>query len=161
MLVVHGPGRPSKILQDRYLAKLMGRKKISFAIGYITLMMRFSFREQMDSALLICWPLDLQVSGLWGVAWWDECWGWEHFPKSTLTWGVTAARTWWRTKVQSTRERERVHPCHLCDKALESLPMPNHYKIFQHIGHVFVCEGSGKKWQFLTPPLPPRNLVYQ
>ena len=61
MLVVHGPGYPSKILQDRYLAKLMGREKISFAIGYITLMIRFSFREQMDSVAYLPAP------GLGGV----------------------------------------------------------------------------------------------
>ena len=30
MLVVHGASRPSKILQDRYLAKLMARRRISF-----------------------------------------------------------------------------------------------------------------------------------
>ena len=36
MLVVHGASRPSKILQDRYLAKLMANRRISFAICYIT-----------------------------------------------------------------------------------------------------------------------------
>ena len=35
MLVVHGAGSPSKILQNRYLAKLMARMRISFAICYI------------------------------------------------------------------------------------------------------------------------------
>ena len=32
ILVVHGASRPSKILQDRYLAKLMAHRRISFAI---------------------------------------------------------------------------------------------------------------------------------
>ena len=47
MLVVHGAGCPSKILQDRYLAKLMARRRISFAICYITFKTRISFKEHM------------------------------------------------------------------------------------------------------------------
>ena len=48
---------------------------------------------------------------------------------------------------QSTRERERVRPCNVCDKAFKYLPTPNQHKIWQHIGHVFVCKGCGKKFQ--------------
>ena len=47
MLVVHGASRPSKILQDRYLAKLMARRITSFAICYITLKTMISFKEHM------------------------------------------------------------------------------------------------------------------
>ena len=49
MLVVHRAGRPSKILQDRYLAKLMARRRIIFAICYITIKTKFSFKEHMKS----------------------------------------------------------------------------------------------------------------
>ena len=35
MLVVHGVSRPLKILQDRYLAKLMAARRIRFAICYV------------------------------------------------------------------------------------------------------------------------------
>ena len=41
MLVVHGASRPSKILQDKYLAKLMERRMISFFICYIAFKTRF------------------------------------------------------------------------------------------------------------------------
>ena len=47
MLVVHGASRPSKILQDRYLAKLMARRWISFVICYIAFKSRISFEEHM------------------------------------------------------------------------------------------------------------------
>ena len=36
MLVVHGVGRPSKILQDRHLANLMTRRKITFKARIIS-----------------------------------------------------------------------------------------------------------------------------
>ena len=47
MLVVHKASRPLKILQDRYLAKLMARRRISFVICYIALKFRNSFNEHM------------------------------------------------------------------------------------------------------------------
>ena len=43
----------------------------------------------------------------------------------------------WGDKAQ---ERERDHPCNVCDKAFKSLQMPN-----KHSGHVFSCKGCGKK----------------
>ena len=49
MLVVHGAGGPSKILQDIYLAKLMARRWISCAVCYPTFKTRFSFKELMKS----------------------------------------------------------------------------------------------------------------
>ena len=48
---------------------------------------------------------------------------------------------------QSTRERERVHPCNVCDKAFKSLQMPSKYRIWQHSGHVFACKGCDKKFK--------------
>ena len=48
MLVIHGASRPSKILQDRYLAKLMAGRRISFAICYVTFKTRISFKEHMN-----------------------------------------------------------------------------------------------------------------
>ena len=47
ILVVHGASRPSKILQYRYLAKLMAHRRICFAICYITFKTRISFKEHM------------------------------------------------------------------------------------------------------------------
>ena len=46
-MVVHGAGHPSKILQGRYLAKLMAGRWISCTICYITLKTRFSLKEHM------------------------------------------------------------------------------------------------------------------
>ena len=45
---------------------------------------------------------------------------------------------------QSTRERERVHPCNVCDKTFKSLQMLSKHKIWQHSGNVFTCKGCGK-----------------
>ena len=47
MVVVHGARRPSKILQDRYLAKLMARTRISFFICYIAFKTRISFKKHI------------------------------------------------------------------------------------------------------------------
>ena len=47
---------------------------------------------------------------------------------------------------QCTRERERVHPCNVCDKAFKSLQMLSQHKIWQHSGNVFACKGCGKKF---------------
>ena len=43
MLVIHEACRHSKILHDRYLAKLMTHRRISFAICFITFKTRISF----------------------------------------------------------------------------------------------------------------------
>ena len=47
MFMFHGASCPSKILRDRYLAKLMARRRISLAICYITFKTRISFTEHM------------------------------------------------------------------------------------------------------------------
>ena len=47
MLVVHGASRLKKILQDRYLVKLLAHQRISFVICYITFKMRIRFKENM------------------------------------------------------------------------------------------------------------------
>ena len=49
----------------------------------------------------------------------------------------------WGDKAQ---ERERVHPCNVCDKAFKSLQMLSQHKIWQHSGNVFVCKGCGKNF---------------
>ena len=76
---------------------------------------------------------------------WDE----EPFPTSTVTLCLTAVRSWWSTKVQRTREREKegVHPYNMFYKAVTSLPSPNQHKTWQHIGHMFLCKGCGKKFK--------------
>ena len=43
-------------------------------------------------------------------------------------------------------DRERVHPCNVCDKAFKSLKTPNQHTLWQHSGHVFVCKGCGKNF---------------
>ena len=50
ILVVHGASRPSKILQDRHLAKLMARKRNSFAICCITFKTRIRFKENLKKS---------------------------------------------------------------------------------------------------------------
>ena len=44
------------------------------------------------------------------------------------------------------RERERVHPCNVCQKAFKSLQMLSQHKIWQHSKNVFACKGCGKKF---------------
>ena len=54
MLVVHGGSHPSTIMQDRYVAKLMARRRISLSICYIIFKTRIGFQEHMKwSALLL------------------------------------------------------------------------------------------------------------
>ena len=81
--------------------------------------------------VLICWHLVLQVSkaGLWG----HSCCCWIESK--------------WADKEQ---EREKVHPCKVCDKAFKSLPTPNLHRIWQHSGHVFVCNVFVKEFKPLT-----------
>ena len=47
MLIVHGASRKKKILQDRYLVKLLAHQRISFVICYITFKTRISFKEHL------------------------------------------------------------------------------------------------------------------
>ena len=47
-LEVHGASCPSKILQDRYLTKLIAHRRTNFAICYITFKTRISFKEHME-----------------------------------------------------------------------------------------------------------------
>ena len=63
----------------------------------------------------------------------------------------------WGDKAQ---ERERVHPCNVCDKAFKSLPTPNQHKIWQHSGHVFVCKGCGKKFKTNNSINSHKKLVF-
>ena len=63
MLVVHGASRLSKILQDKYLSKLMARGKISFVICYIAFKPRISFNKHMKRGahLMAPEPEDVKV----------------------------------------------------------------------------------------------------
>ena len=61
MLMVHGAGRPSQIIQDRYLASLMAWRWISCNNCYITFNTKFSFKEHMKSGA------HLLVTGTAGV----------------------------------------------------------------------------------------------
>ena len=90
MLVVHGAGRPSKILQNRYLAKLMACRRMSFAICYITFKTRISFKEHMKSGTHLLAPGPAGVEGrfmgefmllLDGISMGDE----DTFPASAVT----------------------------------------------------------------------------
>ena len=63
MLVVHRARRPSKILQDRYVANLMARRRMSFFICYINLKTRLSFKENMKSGAHLMEPRPAGVAG--------------------------------------------------------------------------------------------------
>ena len=63
MLVVHGASCPLKILQDRYLAKLMARRRISFVICYIAFKTRISFKKHMKRGAHLLAPGPEDVEG--------------------------------------------------------------------------------------------------
>ena len=63
MLVVHGASRPSKILQDRYLAKLMASSRISFVICYIAFKTRIVFKKHMKRGAHLLAPGPEDVKG--------------------------------------------------------------------------------------------------
>ena len=63
MLVVHGACHPSKILQDRYLAKLMARRRISFVICYIAFKTRISFKKHMKRGAHLLAPGPEDIKG--------------------------------------------------------------------------------------------------
>ena len=127
MLVVHGASRPSEILQDRCLAKLMACRRISFFICYITFKTRISFKENMKRGAHL---LQVGPAGVKG-----------RFLREIMLLldGISVGG-------QTTREGERVHPCNVCDKAFKSLQMPSQHKIWRHSANVFACKGCGKKF---------------
>ena len=51
----------------------------------------------------------------------------------------------WSISVGEQR-RDLAQLCNVCDKAVKTLPTPKENKIWQHSGHVFVCQGCGKKF---------------
>ena len=55
--------------------------------------------------------------------------------------------------------RESVHRCNVCNKAFKSLPTPNQHTCWQHIGHVFVCKGCGKKFKTNTSSTDTKTFV--
>ena len=63
MLVLPGASRSSKILQDRYLAKLMERRRTSFSICYITFKTRISFKEHIKRGTHLLAPGPAGVEG--------------------------------------------------------------------------------------------------
>ena len=48
MLIVQGASRFQKILQDRYLVKLLAHQRINFVICYIIFKTRISFKEHLN-----------------------------------------------------------------------------------------------------------------
>ena len=63
MLVVHGASRPSTILQDRYLAKLIARRRIRFFICYTTFKTRIGFKKHMKRGAHLLTPGHKDVEG--------------------------------------------------------------------------------------------------
>ena len=63
MLVVHGASLPLKILQDRHLAKLMARIRISCVICYIAFKTRISFKKHMKRGAYLLAPGPEDVKG--------------------------------------------------------------------------------------------------
>ena len=47
MLVVHEASRPSKMMQDKYLVKLIAHRRICFVIRYIAFKTRISFTKNV------------------------------------------------------------------------------------------------------------------
>ena len=62
-----------------------------------------------------------------------KCWG-------RVCEGIHVDAGWDQCGVQSTRGRERVHPCNFCDKDFKCLPTTKKHNLWQHIGNVFVCK---------------------
>ena len=97
-------GCPKKILQDRYLTKLMAHRRISFVIYYIAFKTRIStWRGRLD--------MKMSRAVLWG----NSC-------------CCCMVSVW----LDKALERKRVHPCNDCDNAFKSLRTPNHHTIWQH-----------------------------
>ena len=72
--------------------------------------------------------------------------GFAHFP--LLFTCKSCGNAFWREEsLPCETERNRDHLCNVCEKDFKSLPMDNQHIIWQHIGHVFVCNGCGKKFQ--------------
>ena len=63
MFVVQGASRPTKILQYRYLAKLMEHRWIRLAICYISFKTRISFKEHMKRGAHLLAPRPAGVEG--------------------------------------------------------------------------------------------------
>ena len=101
MLVVHEASRPSKLLQDRYLAKLMARRSISFAICYIIFKTRISFIENMKRGAHLLAPGPEDIKG--GFV--------REF--MLLLDGISVG--------DKAHKKVRVHPCIVCAKAFKSL----------------------------------------
>ena len=102
MLVVHGASRPSKILQDRYLAKLMALRWISFVICYIAFKTRISFKKHMQG-VLICWHLDQKMpravcEGICAVSGGDQCGRTKHMSERGFTPVKSLTRLSWLCK---------------------------------------------------------------
>ena len=68
-----------------------------------------------------------------------------HFPSSYTS--KSCGNAFWRGEsILWETERNRVHLCNVCDKEFKALPMHNQHIIWQHIGHVLICKGCGKKF---------------
>ena len=63
MLMVPGASRRSKILQDRFLAKLMACSRISVVIYYIAFMTRITFKKHMKRGAHLLAPGPEDVEG--------------------------------------------------------------------------------------------------
>ena len=61
--MVHEDSDPLKILQDRYLAKLMARRRLSFGICYITFKTRISSKKHIKRGAHLLAPGPADVKG--------------------------------------------------------------------------------------------------
>ena len=59
------------------------------------------------------------------------------------------------------QERERVHPCNVCDKAFKSLAIPNQHNTWPHIGHVLVCKDCCNMFKTYNNINRHKKLVWQ
>ena len=73
MLVVHGASGPLKILQERYLKKLMAGRRVSFVICYIAFKTKIIYKQHMQSGAHLLAPGRACCEGIHVVAGWDQC----------------------------------------------------------------------------------------
>ena len=105
----------------------MAYRRISFAICYLILKTKIRFKEHMKRGAHLLAP------GPSGVNY--------GFVRELMVFldGIKLG--------DKAQERERVHPCNVCDKAFKPWPTPDQHKMWKQSGHVFVCKACGKKFK--------------
>ena len=154
MMVVHGAGRPSKMLHDRYSARVRASRKISCATCYITFSIKYSFKEHMQKkhgGTQLLAPRPAGAEGGFAGEFMVVLDGRAGGDQDTLACNFCDVLFDSRNELVKHKIKihkgERVHACSICEKAFKPLPMLNQQKSRQHGGHVSVCEGCGNRFK--------------